>query len=157
MNQWIYLSKIAAKVQKKSGLYKFFAKNNRLSLRNKTFFLPFCSEFYNFRNKIATSFGMVWRQTTEQNWAKWPKKYRKNAESNTTNFLNKTSQKHSTDFYNCRNKIAPIIGIEQSLVIKHLKSSQQITTKIRNKIAQKCSILLHNSKKSSTFAADFEN
>ena len=59
MNQWIYLSKIAAKVQKKSELYKFFAKNNRLSLRNKTFFLPFCSKSCYFGNKIATSFGMV--------------------------------------------------------------------------------------------------
>ena len=40
-------------------------------------------------------------------------KCRKNAESNTTNFLNKTSQKHSTDFYNCRNKIATTFGMAQ--------------------------------------------
>ena len=48
------------------------------------------------------------------------------------------------EFHDFRNRIAVIFGIEQSLVIKHLKSSQQITTKALNKIAQKCSILLYD-------------
>ena len=59
MNQWIYLSKIAAKVQKKSELYKFFAKKNRLSLRNKTFFLPFCSKSCYFGSRNINFFGFM--------------------------------------------------------------------------------------------------